>query len=185
MKVMIGTTVHTDNAPRWRVEIIPDSAILRDGKPLFVPITDAVPEFSAGIAFRASRLGKNIARKFASRYFDAMALCVKMNHTADEALFAAEDLRQFADNAVTLGEWVDLSTTNPASADVKVRERRFNAEASYTAALDLLSDASRHATIKMGDVVAVDLQRLEPQPQINDFVTGTINGNTALRFRIK
>ena len=60
-----------------RVDIIPDSAIIRDGKPFFVPNFSSRWKYEAMVAFRSMRLGKNIAPKFAHRYYDAFTLAVR------------------------------------------------------------------------------------------------------------
>lgn len=183
MKVIIGTHVSNSGSPHWQVEIIPDSALLLAGKPLFLP--DIKPEFSAGLAFRVGRLGKSIARKFAARYLDAMTICVRMTPTASDGAFSAEEIGCFCDNAVTLGEWTEIPPDAIAAGDGEIGENRFDVDKAYTSALDLLTAASRHSTIKMGDVVAVDLSRLNPQPRVNDILTGNLNNRRILHFRIK
>lgn len=59
-------------APFWYE--IPDSCISRSGNPFFVP--DSGSEYMAfpSAAFRICRLGKNIATRFAPRYYDEATL---------------------------------------------------------------------------------------------------------------
>ena len=47
-----------------------DSSIIQPGKPFFVP--DFAPQFvmHPAIALRVNRLGKNVASRFAHRYYD-------------------------------------------------------------------------------------------------------------------
>lgn len=184
MKVIIATS-GAENAARWRVEILPDSAILRDGKPLFLPSLTAAPTFSAGIAFRVGRLGKNISRKFACRYFDALTLSVKMTPSADEVAFHAADLARFADNAIVIGDWVELEGFDAETASATVLSSRLAVARSLERSLDLIADATRYATIKMGDIVIVDPTEILPGPEIDDIVTGALNNRQILRFRIK
>ena len=59
------------------LDIIPDSAIIKDGKPFFVPDYAEGGIYYPAIAFRVNRLGKNIAPRFACRYYDAITLALR------------------------------------------------------------------------------------------------------------
>lgn len=52
----------------------PDSAILKDGKPFFLPDFSEDIRCRAGLVIRVCRLGKNIAKRFAYRYYDAVTV---------------------------------------------------------------------------------------------------------------
>ncbi|MGC9470723.1 MAG: fumarylacetoacetate hydrolase family protein [Bacteroidales bacterium] len=52
----------------------PDSAILIHNKPFYLPDFMGSIHFEAELVVRIKRLGKNIAPKFASRYYDAVTL---------------------------------------------------------------------------------------------------------------
>ena len=71
-----------------------DSCLLNNRKPFFMPEQDAKIRMTPCIVLRVSRLGKHIAPKFASRYYDAVA------HGAD---FADERLLEQARK--TGGSW--------------------------------------------------------------------------------
>ena len=60
------------------VDIIPDSAIIKDRKPFFMPDFSSKWEYDLNIAVRVNRLGKNVGEKFANRYYDAITLCLRM-----------------------------------------------------------------------------------------------------------
>ena len=68
----------------------PDSAILKDGKPFFVPDFSAEVHYETEVVVRICRLGKNIAPRFAHRYYDAVTVGID---------FTARDLqRKFREN---------------------------------------------------------------------------------------
>ena len=50
----------------------PDSALLKDGKPFFIPDFSKQVDYETELVVRISRLGKNIAPRFAHRYYDAI-----------------------------------------------------------------------------------------------------------------
>ena len=65
----------------------PDSALLKDSKPFFIPDFSQQVDYETELVVRINRLGKNIAPRFASRYYDAVTVGID---------FTARDLqRQF------------------------------------------------------------------------------------------
>lgn len=52
----------------------PDSAILKDGKPFFIPDFSNEVHYETELVVRINRLGKNIAPRFAHRYYDALTV---------------------------------------------------------------------------------------------------------------
>ena len=61
-----------------RVGALPDTALQTRGKPVFIPDWGGECEARCALAVRISRLGKSIERRFATRYFDAVAPAVKL-----------------------------------------------------------------------------------------------------------
>ena len=76
MKIIgiLGNYGTGDNEPMPEVCLMADSSLLKDGKPFFVP--DFAPRFVAypTVVAHVCRLGKNIARKFAPRYYDQLTV---------------------------------------------------------------------------------------------------------------
>ena len=52
----------------------PDSALLKDSKPFFIPDFSQQVDYETELVVRINRLGKNIAPRFASRYYDAVTV---------------------------------------------------------------------------------------------------------------
>lgn len=88
-----------------------DSALLKPGRPFFVPDHLGRIDYEAEIVVRICRLGKNIPERFAHRYYDALTLGID---------FTARDLQRKAsqagqpwtiakgfDGSAAIGEWVD------------------------------------------------------------------------------
>ena len=63
----------------------PDSAILKDGKPFFIPDFSKEIHYETELVVRINRLGKNIAPRFANRYYDAVTVGID---------FTARDLQR-------------------------------------------------------------------------------------------
>lgn len=88
-----------------------DSALLKPGKPFFVPDHLGRIDYEAEIVVRICRLGKNIPVRFAHRYYDAVTVGID---------FTARDLQKKAseagqpwtickgfDGSAAIGEWVE------------------------------------------------------------------------------
>ena len=87
-----------------------DSALLKPGRPFFVPDHLGRIDYEAEIVVRICRLGKNISERFAHRYYDAVTVGID---------FTARDLQKKAseagqpwtickgfDGSAAIGEWI-------------------------------------------------------------------------------
>ncbi|MGL5920438.1 MAG: fumarylacetoacetate hydrolase family protein, partial [Bacteroidales bacterium] len=87
----------------------PDSAILKDGKPFFIPDFSNQIEYETEIVIRIDRLGKNISEKFAPRYYNAVT--VGIDFTARDLQTALRqkgqpwEISKAFDNSAVLGEF--------------------------------------------------------------------------------
>ena len=63
---------HTHENKEPVIFLKPDSAILKDGKPFFIPDFSNEVHYETEVVVRICRLGKNIAPRFAHRYYDAV-----------------------------------------------------------------------------------------------------------------
>lgn len=88
-----------------------DSALLKPGRPFFVPDHLGRIDYEAEVVARICRLGKNIPLRFAHRYYDALTVGID---------FTARDLQRKAsqagqpwtickgfDGSAAIGEWVE------------------------------------------------------------------------------
>lgn len=141
------------------VGLIADSAITAHARPVFVPDFDSewIAEFY--LAVRISRLGKNIAAKFASRYYDAVTVAMRLVPvTLNNELMAARrpnGVASMFDNALTPGLWLATGDVNPAADSVEVTVNEMTSRLSgLDHAIDESVEAvSRYATLKTGDII--------------------------------
>ena len=100
----------------------PDSAILKDGKPFFIPDFSNEVHYETELVVRINRLGKNIASRFAHRYYDAVTVGID---------FTARDLqRRFREvgNPWELCKGFDSSAAIGTFVPVRSEERRVGKE---------------------------------------------------------
>ena len=55
-----------------------DSALLKDGKPFFIPDFSSEIHYETEVVIKINKLGKNIAERFAHRYYDEVTVGIEI-----------------------------------------------------------------------------------------------------------
>lgn len=147
------------------------------------------------LVVRINRLGKNIAKRFAPRYYDAVTvgLCVEAHGFSSQAKIdaSASAINAF-DSAAILGDFVllenfDLSqnniitikTTLGTNIELNTSEMLLNIDS-------LIEELSKYYTFKIGDILYTGFK---PESgfklSINDSITGKLGENELLHFKVK
>ena len=89
-----------------------DSALLKDGKPFFIPDHLGRIEYETELVVRICRLGKTIPQRFAHRYYDAVTVGIdftarEMQKRLREAGQPWELAKGF-DGSAAIGTWMDV-----------------------------------------------------------------------------
>lgn len=94
----------------------PDSALLKDGKPFFIPDFSSEIHYETELVIRISRLGKNIAERFAHRYYDAVTVGIDFTaRDLQRKLRAAGnpwELSKGFDGSAVIGEFLPVEQFN-------------------------------------------------------------------------
>ncbi len=140
-----------------------DSALLRSGKPFFVPNWAARVDYEAEVVVRICRLGKGIPVRFAHRYYDAVTLGID---------FTARDWQEKArkkglpwtickgfDGSAAIGEWIPKEELGDVQdlhlrldIDGKTVQQGHTADMLYTVD-ELIAYISRFFTLRTGDLL--------------------------------
>lgn len=90
----------------------PDSALLKDSKPFFIPDFSAQVDYETELVVRINRLGKNIASRFANRYYDAVTVGIDFTARDLQRKFRAAgnpwELCKGFDNSAAIGDFVSV-----------------------------------------------------------------------------
>lgn len=167
-----------------RVDIIPDSAIIRDGKPFFVPSFSSTWKYEAMIAFRSTRLGKNIAAKFAHRYYDAIALAVR---TIPCDLAPSQSATSYAfDGSFIIGDWIELEALeNLNQIKIVIGNKETTINLSQLEIENAIAQLSQFFTMKIGDIIVPAILNLSNEININTTTCGTIENITGECLKLK
>lgn len=162
MKI-IGFTTYNDET---KMVLKSDSSLLNNRKPFFTPENGRISAYAC-LVIRICRLGKNIAARFADRYYDALSYGI--NFVDEQALAHNNHAAAYGfDYSLAIGEWVESVEGTPL---IPIEEA--------------IHRVSQVMTIRTGDLIFIDLQG-EPLPTKREtIIEKTINENTILYCKIK
>lgn len=88
----------------------PDSALLKDNKPFFIPDFTTNVHHELEIVVRINRLGKNIAERFAHRYYDELTVGIDFTARDLQAILKQKSLpweiSKGFDNSAVVGKFI-------------------------------------------------------------------------------
>lgn len=186
MKAVIRHITHNNSngAPRWFT--IADSAILYSPRPYFLPDWLNEPRLTPALTLRISRLGKNIEPRFASRYYDAVALALLP--ASGDILPSGNALNDNADGALILGSMLPLAETGTT---LRITAARNSDTWLDTTLGDWQHDAhnaiatvSQTITWKTGDLLCLTLPCATPIA-VNNRIQAEINNRNTIYTNIK
>lgn len=172
----------------------PDSSILKDGKPFYIPDFSNRIEYETEIVIRIDRLGKNISEKFAPRYYDAIT--VGIDFTARDLQSALREkgqpweISKAFDNSAVLGEFIPVDGLNIDDIHFKMDLNGENKQTGCTADMifrinQIVSYASKFFTLKKGDLIFTGTPSGVGPVSINDHIEGYIEDKKLLDFQVK
>ena len=141
----------------------PDSALLKDGKPFFLPDFSREIHYETEVVVRICRLGKHIAPRFAHRYYDAVTVGIDFTARDLQRAFRAAgnpwELSKGFDNSAAIGTFIPLDRLGgdvqqlDFHLDIDGREVQRGRTADMLHRVDdIIAYVSRFMTLKMGDL---------------------------------
>lgn len=173
----------------------PDSALLRENKPFFIPDFSNQIEYEAELVVRINRLGKNIGEKFASRYYDEVALGIDFTardlQHRQRALGASWEIAKSFDNSAVISNFVAL-TTLPNSEEIQftllkngLEVQRGNTRDMLFCINQIIAYVSRFFTLKIGDLIYTGTPSGVGPVTMGDHLEGFLEGNKMLDFFVR
>ena len=174
----------------------PDSAILKDGKPFFLPDFSNELHYETEVVVRICRLGKCIAPRFAHRYYDAVTVGIDftardMQRRFREAGHPWELCKGF-DGSAVIGRFVPLVE---AGGDVQRLDFRLDIDGrtvqrGCTADMlfrvdDIIAYVSRFMTLKIGDLLYTGTPAGVGPVSVGQHLQGYLGDEKLLDFHIR
>lgn len=173
----------------------PETALLKDGKPLFLPPFSNRIEHEAEVVVRISRVGKNVAPRFAHRYYDALTVGVDFTARDLQQEFRSKgapwELSKGFDGAAAIGTWIPkeelpLDSGVEFSLQVNGNTVQVGNTMDMIHSIDnIIAYVSKFFTLKMGDILYTGTPAGVGPVAIDDHITGYIDNRKVLEFNIK
>jgi 2-keto-4-pentenoate hydratase/2-oxohepta-3-ene-1,7-dioic acid hydratase in catechol pathway len=141
----------------------PDSALLKNNKPFFLPDFSDNIQYEVEVVVKISKLGKGIEAKFAHRYYDELTLGIDITARDIQSRNAKAgmpwELSKCFDGAAPLGKFVPVSTIrNPQEMDFRLEINGETVQESNSSDMifginEIIEYVSRFFTLKTGDLI--------------------------------
>lgn len=173
----------------------PESALVREGKPFFIPDFASRFEYETEVVVRICRMGKDISERFAGRYYNEVSLGID---------FTARDLQEKLrekglpwdickgfDGSAVVGDFIDKSEVGDMSdihfrldIDGQTVQRGWTGDMIFS--IDrIVAHASKFFTLKMGDLIYTGTPAGVGPVSENNLFEGYISDRKVLEFKAK
>ena len=174
----------------------PDTALLKDGKPFFLPPFSERIEYETELVVRISRLGKNIAPRFAHRYYDAVTVGIDFTARDLQARLRAEgspwEISKGFDGSAVVGDFipVDEAAGNLQDLHFSLRIDGKEVQRGHTADMifpvdEMIAYISRFYTLRMGDLLFTGTPEGVGPVAIGNRLLGYLGERQLLDFHVR
>ena len=172
-----------------------DSSLLKDGKPFFIPDFSSEIHYETELVIKVDRLGKNIAERFAHRYYHEVT--VGIDFTARDwqrrlrALGLPWELSKSFDNSAAIGTFIPLAEAGNVNdlsfrldlngktvQEGHTREMLFSVDR-------IIAYVSRFFTLKIGDLIYTGTPAGVGPVHIGDRLEGYVGDRKLLDFHVR
>jgi acylpyruvate hydrolase len=174
----------------------PDSSILRKNAPFFLPDWTNDLHHEIELVIRINRLGKNIEKRFADRYYSEVGLGVDFtardiqNHLIENGL-PWEKCKAFDGSAVIGSSFVSVDSLpdkNNINFSLKINGKTVQEGKSSMMIFsfeDIISHVSQFMTLKMGDLIYTGTPEGVGPVRIGDRLEGYLENMKMFDFKVK
>jgi 2-keto-4-pentenoate hydratase/2-oxohepta-3-ene-1,7-dioic acid hydratase in catechol pathway len=173
----------------------PDSSIIKNNKPFFLPDFSANIHYEVEVVIKISKLGKGISARFASRYYDEVTLGIDITARDIQSRLAAAgkpwEISKCFDGSAPLGTFIPVSSVADMS-DLGFRLEINNkvVQESNTSDMifgfnEIIEYVSTFFTLKTGDLIFTGTPQGVGRLNRNDNLVAYLGDKPLLDFQIK
>ena len=173
-----------------------DVSLLKDGKPFYIPDFSSEMQYETEIVVKINRLGKNIAKRFAHRYYDEVTIGIDMTARDIQRKLQSQglpwELSKSFENSAVVGEFVKLTELekNIDNLDFYLDIDGKTVQSANTSQMlfkvdEIIEYISRFVTLKIGDLIFTGTPAGVGNVEINNHLQGFIEKKKWLDFYIK
>ena len=174
----------------------PDTAILKDGKPFFLPSFSERIEYETELVVRISRLGKNVATRFARRYYDAVTVGIDFTARDLQSRLRAEgapwEISKGFDGSAVVGEFVPVAEAGDDLQDLhfSLQIDGTTVQQGHTADMifpidEIIAYISRFYTLRTGDLLFTGTPQGVGPVSIGNRLQGFLGERKLLDFHVR
>jgi len=141
----------------------PDSSILRNNKPFFLPGFSSMIHYEVEVVIKISKLGKGISAKFARRYYDELTLGIDITardiQNRNSAAGLPWELSKCFDGSAPLGRFISTaSVPDVSNIDFRLEINEEIVQQGNTSDMifninEIVAYVSNFFTLKTGDLI--------------------------------
>jgi 2-keto-4-pentenoate hydratase/2-oxohepta-3-ene-1,7-dioic acid hydratase in catechol pathway len=173
----------------------PDTALLKDGNPFFLPDFSEQIDYETEIVVKINRLGKNIAERFAHRYYDEITVGIDftardLQKKLKESVLPWEICKGF-DNSAALGTFIsknEVENLQNLNFHLDINGKTVQSGNTHDMIYSVdktIAYISQFFTLKIGDIIFTGTPAGIGPVKINDRLEGYIEDRKLLDFCIK
>jgi 2-keto-4-pentenoate hydratase/2-oxohepta-3-ene-1,7-dioic acid hydratase in catechol pathway len=173
----------------------PDSALLKDGKPFFIPDFSSNVHYETEIVVKINKLGKSIDEKFAHRYYDEITVGIDLTARDLQRNLREKglpwEISKGFDGSAVLGEFIKLNEVGDIQnidfhLDIDGKTvQKGNTENMLFTVDKIIAYASRFFTVKIGDLIFTGTPVGVGKVEIGNNLKGYIGERKLLDFNIR
>ena len=173
----------------------PDTAALKNNKPFYIPDISSELHYETEIIVKISRLGKNIAPKFAHRYYEEIGLGVDFTARDVQRRLKAEgkpwEISKAFDNSAVIGNFIpkeELGDVQNIHFHLNINGN--TVQKGHTSDMifpvdEIIAWISRFFTLKIGDILFTGTPVGGGKVNIGDHLEGYIGEKKMFDFKVK
>ena len=172
-----------------------DSALLKDGKPFFIPDFSSEIHYETEIVIRIDRLGKNIAERFAHRYYNEVTVGIDFTARDLQRKLRKEglpwEISKAFDNSAAVGTFISqdrAGDVNNISFHLEINGKRVqegNTKDMLFSVDKIVAYVSRFFTLKIGDLIYTGTPVGVGPVNMGDHLQGYIGEQKLLDFYVR
>ena len=173
----------------------PDTALLRNNKPFFIPDFTEELHYETELIVKINRLGKNIAPKYAHRYYSEIGLGVDFTARDVQRRLKNEgkpwEISKAFDNSAVIGDFIPVEKVgNVQDIRFSLQLNGATVQQGHSADMifpidELIAYVSCFFTLKIGDILFTGTPAGVGKVAVDDRLEGFIFDSKMFDFKIK
>lgn len=172
-----------------------DSSLLKDGKPFFIPDFSSEIHYETELVVKIDRLGKNIAERFAHRYYSEVTVGIDFTARDLQRRLREQglpwEISKAFDNSAVIGTFIPLEEAGNVNQlsfhlDMNGKTVQQGNTADMLFSVDqIIAYVSRFFTLKIGDLIYTGTPVGVGQVSIGDHLEGYLGERKLLDFHVR